>query len=126
LNAPRWNVVAHASPVAYSILVLLGYAAVAALLEVNLVFAAFLAGFGLVGGRSGSERRRFAEPLDAIQKVSFAVFIPMYFAIVGTQLDFGEDSRSGCCSRSCWAPRSCALARSPLRRGSPASGGSRS
>ena len=75
---------------AYSILVLLGYAAAAAMLEVNLVFAAFLAGFGLVGGRSGSERRRFAEPLDAIQKVAFAVFIPMYFAIVGTQLDFGE------------------------------------
>jgi Kef-type K+ transport system membrane component KefB len=90
LHAARWNVVAHASPVAYSILVLLGYAAVAAMLEVNLVFAAFLAGFGLVGGRSGSERRRFAEPLDAIQKVAFAVFIPMYFAIVGTQLDFGE------------------------------------
>ncbi|MET0801875.1 MAG: cation:proton antiporter [Actinomycetota bacterium] len=90
LNVARWNVVAHASPVAYSILVLLGYAAAAAMLEVNLVFAAFLAGFGLVGGRSGSERRRFAEPLDAIQKVAFAVFIPMYFAVVGTQLDFGE------------------------------------
>jgi Kef-type K+ transport system membrane component KefB len=90
LHRARWNVVAHASPVGYSLLVLLGYAAVAALLEVNLVFAAFLAGFGLVGGRSGSERRRFVEPLDAIQKVAFAVFIPMYFAIVGSQLDFGE------------------------------------
>jgi len=90
LHRARWNVVAHASPVAYAILILLAYAAVAALLEVNLVFAAFLSGFGLVGGRSGSERRRFAEPLDAIQKVATAVFIPMYFAIVGTQLDFGE------------------------------------
>jgi Kef-type K+ transport system membrane component KefB len=90
LHRARWNVVAHTSPVGYSLLVLLGYAAIAALLEVNLVFAAFLAGFGLVGGRSGSERRRFAEPLDAIQKVSFAVFIPMYFAVVGSQLDFGE------------------------------------
>lgn len=90
LHRARWNVVVNASPVGYSLLILFGYAAVAALLEVNLVFAAFLAGFGLVGGRSGSERRRFAEPLDAIQKVSFAVFIPMYFAIVGSQLVFGE------------------------------------
>jgi Kef-type K+ transport system membrane component KefB len=90
LHRARWNVVAHASPVAYAILILLAYAAAAALLEVNLVFAAFLAGFGLVGGRSGSERRRFAEPLDSIQKVATAVFIPMYFAIVGSQLDFGE------------------------------------
>lgn len=90
LHRARWNVIAHASPVGYAILVLLAYAAVAALLEVNLVFAAFLAGFGLVGGRSGTERRRFAEPLDAIQKVAVAVFIPMYFAMVGAQLDFGE------------------------------------
>jgi Kef-type K+ transport system membrane component KefB len=89
LHRARWNVVAHASPVAYSFLILLTYAAVAALLEVNLVFAAFLAGFGLVGGRGGTERRRFAEPLSAIQKVAMAVFIPMYFALVGTQLDFG-------------------------------------
>lgn len=90
MHAARWNVVAKASPVGYAILILLGYAAIAAALEVNLVFAAFLAGFGLVGGRSGSERRRFAEPLDAIQKVALAVFIPMYFAVVGSQLDFGE------------------------------------
>lgn len=90
LHRARWNVIAHASPVGYAILVLLAYAAVAALLEVNLVFAAFLAGFGLVGGRSGSERRRFAEPLDAIQKVAVAIFIPLYFAMVGAQLDFGE------------------------------------
>jgi Kef-type K+ transport system membrane component KefB len=90
LNRARWNVIAKASPVGYALIVLLAYAAVAALLEVNLVFAAFLAGFGLVGGRSGSERRTFAEPLDAIQKVAVAVFIPMYFALVGAQLDFGE------------------------------------
>jgi Kef-type K+ transport system membrane component KefB len=90
LHRVKWNVVARSSPVGYALLILLAYAALAVLLGVNLVFAAFLAGFGLVGGRSGSERRRFAEPLDAIQKVSFAVFIPIYFAIVGSQLDFGE------------------------------------
>jgi Kef-type K+ transport system membrane component KefB len=90
LHRAKWNVVAQASPVGYTLLILLAYAAMAAILEVNLVFAAFLAGFGLVGGHTGSERRRFAEPLDAIQKVSFAVFVPMYFAVVGAQLQFGE------------------------------------
>ena len=90
LHRARWNVIAHASPVGYALIVLLAYAAVAAVLEVNVVFAAFLAGFGLVGGRSGTERRRFAEPLDAIQKVAVAVFIPLYFVMVGAQLDFAE------------------------------------
>lgn len=90
LHRARWNVVAHASPVGYTLLILLAYGAVAAILGVNLVFAAFLAGFGLVGGHTGSERRRFAEPLDAVQKVAFAVFVPIYFAVVGAQLDFGE------------------------------------
>jgi Kef-type K+ transport system membrane component KefB len=69
---------------------MLTYASVAALLEVNLVFAAFLAGFGLVGGISGSERVRFADALDAIGKVSFAVFIPIYFVVVGSKLELGE------------------------------------
>ena len=90
LHDAKWNVVKAASPTGYSALILLVYAAVAALLGVNLVFAAFLAGFGLVGGMSGSERARFAEPLDAIQKVASGVFIPVYFALVGSKLELGK------------------------------------
>jgi len=56
---------------------------------VNIVFGAFLAGFGLVGGFSGSERERFAWPLEAIGRVGFATFIPLYFVLVGTKLDLG-------------------------------------
>ncbi|HXF74156.1 MAG TPA: cation:proton antiporter [Actinomycetota bacterium] len=88
-HTSRWNVLRAASPVGYAILILLAYAAVAALLGVNLVFAAFLAGFGLVGGVDGSHRRLFSEQLDAIQKVAFAVFVPLYFAVVGSQLQLG-------------------------------------
>jgi Kef-type K+ transport system membrane component KefB len=33
------------------------------------------------------KRRLFAEALDAIGKVSFAFFIPVYFALVGLKLD---------------------------------------
>jgi len=83
INKSRFNVVARQSPVAYAIAVLLGYCVVAGALGVSLVFAAFLAGFAVVH----KKRRLFAEALDAIGKVSFAFFIPVYFAIVGLKLD---------------------------------------
>ena len=82
-NKARVNVLARHSPVAYAIAVLLGYCVVAGALDVSLVFAAFLAGFAVVH----KKRRLFADALDAIGKVSFAFFIPLYFAIVGLKLD---------------------------------------
>ena len=83
LNKSNFNVFAKQSPVAYAIAVLLTYCVVAGALDVSLVFAAFLAGFAVVH----KKRRLFAEALDAIGKVSFAFFIPVYFAIVGLKLD---------------------------------------
>jgi Kef-type K+ transport system membrane component KefB len=83
INRSRFNVIAKHSPVAYTIAVLLGYCVVAGVLNVSLVFAAFLAGFAVVHKR----RKLFSEALDAIGKVSFAFFIPVYFAIVGLKLD---------------------------------------
>ncbi len=82
-NKSRFNIVARNAPVAYAIVVLLAYCAVAGMLDVSLVFAAFLAGFAVVH----KKRRLFADALDAIGKVSFGVFIPVYFAIVGLKLD---------------------------------------
>jgi Kef-type K+ transport system membrane component KefB len=83
LSKSRFNVFAKQSPVAYAIAVLLTYCVVAGALDVSLVFAAFLAGFAVVH----KKRRLFAEALDAIGKVSFAFFVPVYFAIVGLKLD---------------------------------------
>ena len=83
INKSRFNVIAKHSPVAYALAVLLGYCVVAGALGVSLVFAAFLAGFAVVH----TKRRLFAEALDAIGKVSFAFFVPLYFAIVGLKLD---------------------------------------
>jgi Kef-type K+ transport system membrane component KefB len=83
INNSRFNVFAQHSPVAYAIAVLLGYCALAGALDVSLVFAAFLAGFAVVH----KKRELFSEALDAIGKVSFAFFIPVYFAIVGLKLD---------------------------------------
>jgi Kef-type K+ transport system membrane component KefB len=82
-NKARFNIVAKQSPVGYAIAVLLAYCAVAGALKVSLVFAAFLAGFAVVH----KKRRLFADALEAIGKVAFAFFIPVYFAIVGLKLD---------------------------------------
>lgn len=89
LHVTRWNVLRRSSPLGYLILILFFYAIIAALLEVNLVFAAFLAGLGVVGGVSGSERERFAQILKAIERFSTSTFIPIYFALVGYRLVFG-------------------------------------
>lgn len=83
INKARFNVVARYSPTGYALAVLLGYCVIAGALDVSLVFAAFLAEFAVVHRK----RRLFAEGLDAIGKVSFGLFIPVYFAIVGLKLD---------------------------------------
>jgi Kef-type K+ transport system membrane component KefB len=83
LNKARFNVLAQHSPLGYALAVLLTYCVVAGLLDVSLVFAAFLAGFAVVH----KKRRIFADALDSIGKMSFAFFVPVYFAIVGLKLD---------------------------------------
>jgi len=83
INKARFNVLASSSPVGYAIAVLLAYCAAAGALDVSLVFAAFLAGFAVVH----KKRRLFADALEAIGKVAFAFFVPVYFAIVGLKLD---------------------------------------
>ncbi len=91
INKSRFNVFAKHSSAGYAIAVLLGYCVVAGALDVSLVFAAFLAGFAVVH----KKRQLFAEALDAIGKVSFAFFIPVYFAIVGLKLDLVRGSSLG-------------------------------
>jgi Kef-type K+ transport system membrane component KefB len=83
INRLRSNIFVKHSPVAYALAVLLGYCVVAGALGVSLVFAAFLAGFAVVHKKHGL----FSDALDAIGKVSFAFFVPVYFAIVGLKLD---------------------------------------
>lgn len=83
INKSRFNIVARHSPVAYALAVLLAYCVVAGMLDVSLVFAAFLAGVAVVH----KKRRLFADALETIGKISFAFFIPIYFAIVGLKLD---------------------------------------
>ena len=86
INKAKFNVVAQNSPVAYAMAVLLAYCVAAGALDVSLVFAAFLAGFAVVHKKRGL----FTDALDAIGKVAFAVFVPVYFAIVGLKLDLAR------------------------------------
>lgn len=83
ISKSRFNVVAQRSPIGYAIIILLIYCVVAGALDISVVFAAFLAGFAVVH----KKRQLFAEALEVIGKVSFAFFIPIYFAIVGLKLD---------------------------------------
>jgi Kef-type K+ transport system membrane component KefB len=91
LGNARWNILLRASRLAYAIVILFAYVGLAAYLGVNLVFAAFLAGFGLAGGIAGGEREHYADALDSISKFSYGIFIPVYFALVGYRLVFGRD-----------------------------------
>jgi Kef-type K+ transport system membrane component KefB len=81
-NHTRWNVLYKTSPIAYAVVLLLAYASLAALLDVSLVFAAFLAGYAVV---ADPELKLKAMP--TISEFSFAVFIPIYFAVVGYKID---------------------------------------
>ncbi|HEY5699880.1 MAG TPA: cation:proton antiporter [Acidimicrobiales bacterium] len=85
----RWNVLARRAQVGYALVMMLAYTSVAAAVETNVVFGAFLAGFGLVGGFQGTQREWFASALDAIGRFAFASFIPLYFVLVGTRLQLG-------------------------------------
>ena len=91
LRQTKYNIIFKSSRLAYAIFVLFGYVGFAAYLEVNLVFAAFLAGFGLAGGLTGEQKHFFSDAFDAIGKFSYSVFIPVYFALVGNRLVFDRD-----------------------------------
>src|SRR5437867_10664086 len=82
IAAMRGNLFAWSSPVAFQLLFLLVVTALALFLGVAAYFGAFVAGI-LAGRLEGVNARAH----EAIKSFSFAVFIPIYFAIVGLQLD---------------------------------------
>jgi Kef-type K+ transport system membrane component KefB len=85
LSRMRWNVLASISPVGYVVVVLFAYAGIASALHVSIVFAAFLAGFGIIANAP-----QLSDAVESVRKLSFAVFIPIYFAIVGFRLDLSK------------------------------------
>ena len=89
ISRQRINVLATNAPLAYVFLVLMAYSATAAMLDVNLVFAAFLAGLAV------AKDKRLLEAIRTINAMSFAIFIPIYFAVVGYKLDLTKSFSFG-------------------------------
>ena len=85
LTGASWNAFSKQNPVAYLFAILLAYTAAAALLDVSLVFAAFLAGLAAV-----ADQEHLADAIHTLSRISFSVFIPIYFALVGYKLEFGS------------------------------------
>jgi Kef-type K+ transport system membrane component KefB len=78
----RGNVVHRASPIAFQLAFLLALTGLAAFLGVSPIFGAMLAGI-LAGDLHGdAEQAR-----QTIQGFAYALFIPLYFAVVGLRLD---------------------------------------
>jgi len=79
----RYNLLIKSSVSGYTLLICFSFAALASLLNVNIVFGALLA--GIVVGMLPDER--FREQKAQIKDLSLAFFTPLYFAIVGLKLD---------------------------------------
>jgi Kef-type K+ transport system membrane component KefB len=79
----RWNLVANSNPIAYQLLFIFGGTLVCVLLGITPMFGAFL-----VGIASSAERGALVtQARESIKSFSFAFFVPIYFAMVGLQLD---------------------------------------
>jgi Kef-type K+ transport system membrane component KefB len=83
LNDLRWNLILKASAAGYVLFLCFLFAAVSSILNVNVVFGAFLG--GIVIGNAPQEQ--LEREKAHIKEVSLALFIPIYFAVVGLKLD---------------------------------------
>ena len=82
-NTLKINLLLKSSAIGYILFICFLFAALASLLNINIVFGAFLAGIviGLMPGE------KFQIEKDQIKAISLAFFVPLYFAIVGLKLD---------------------------------------
>lgn len=83
ISKTRLRLVPESYETIFIILILLLFTAIASLLDINLVFGAFLAGI-VINYIKGP---RFQESKKHVKNFSMAFFIPLYFAVVGIKLD---------------------------------------
>jgi Kef-type K+ transport system membrane component KefB len=83
VRSSRYNIIGRSDPIAFELVLLLAMCATCALLGVAPLFGALVA--GIVAGTSRSEAT--AEARESIKRFAFAFFIPVYFALIGFQLD---------------------------------------
>ncbi|MBU1245720.1 MAG: cation:proton antiporter [Nanoarchaeota archaeon] len=82
-NNLRLNLLIKSSVTGYTLFICFFFVAIASILNVNIVFGAFLA--GIVIGTMPNEK--FGVVKTHIKEISLAFFIPIYFAVVGLKLD---------------------------------------
>jgi Kef-type K+ transport system membrane component KefB len=79
----RWNLLAKSNPIGYHLLLMFASTLACVALGITPMFGAFLAGIAASTGRGPLA----AQARDGIKQFSFAFFIPVYFAVVGLQID---------------------------------------
>ncbi len=79
----RFNLVGKSNPVAFELVFMLALSGACVFIGVVPLFGALVA--GLVAGTSTTERVIHAR--EGVRRFAFAFFVPIYFAIVGLQLD---------------------------------------
>ncbi len=79
----RFSVLINTHPSRYALFLCFSLVAIASLVNVNIVFGAFLAGVAM----AALPRDTFAKAKSQIKSISFATFTPVYFAMVGLKLD---------------------------------------
>jgi len=105
LGKARWNIIVQASPVGYVVFVLMAYCAVAALVDVNLQFAALLAGYGVVvefAARSANISPFHLNPSPKSRSASSSRFTSAWSA---TGSSLAANSPSPSCSSSSSPPQ---------------------
>ncbi|MCX5749194.1 MAG: cation:proton antiporter [Candidatus Saganbacteria bacterium] len=83
-NKMRANLLIKSSVFGYTLFICFLFSAIASLLNVNIVFGAFLAGI-IIGTVPGDE---FENARKSIKENALSFFVPVYFAIVGIRLNF--------------------------------------
>lgn len=83
INNLRYNLLIKSSTSGYIIFICFLFSALASVLEVNIVFGAFLAGI-VVGAMPHNQ---FGKAKEHIKDISLAFFVPIYFAVIGLKLD---------------------------------------
>jgi Kef-type K+ transport system membrane component KefB len=83
INGLRFNLLIKSSTSGYIIFICFLFSSLASVLDVNIVFGAFLAGI-VVGAMPHDQ---FAKAKEHIKDISLAFFVPIYFAVIGLKLD---------------------------------------
>jgi Kef-type K+ transport system membrane component KefB len=83
LSSMRYNLLRKSSGAGYVLCVCLLFAGFASMLQINVIFGAFMAGIAI----GLMPTVKFSKEKAHIKEIALAFFVPLYFAVVGLKLD---------------------------------------